>query len=59
MASRSEGLDAGRRASLVSVGGHRVAKTTKEESMYHKGCAVKVSTTMKDTMEAEQGAPEL
>ena len=27
--------------------------------MYHKGCAVKVSTTMKDTMEAEQWAPEL
>ena len=33
-----------------------MAKTTKEETMHHKGCAVKVSAAMKDTME---GAPEM
>ena len=36
----------------------RVAKTTKEETVYHRGCAVKVSTAMKDTMEAEHLALE-
>ena len=36
----------------VVVGG-RVAKTTKEETVYHRGCAVKVSTAMRDTIEAE------
>ena len=37
----------------------RVAKTTKEETVYHKGHALKVSTAMKETMEAERWAPEL
>ena len=45
--------------SADAVIGGRVAKTTKEETMYHKGCAVKVSTAMKDTMEAVHWAPEL
>ena len=34
------------------------AKTTKEETVYHKGYAVKVFTAMKTTMEAECWAPE-
>ena len=37
----------------------RVAKTTKEETLYHRGYAVKFSTAMKDTMEAEHCTPEL
>ena len=36
-----------------------MAKTTKEETVYHKGCAVKVSDAMKGTMEAEHWALEL
>ena len=36
-----------------------MAKTTRVETVYHRGCAVKVTTTMKDTMEAENWAPEL
>ena len=35
------------------IPGGRVAKTSKEEIVYNRGCAVKVSTAMKDTMEAE------
>ena len=42
-----------------AVIGGRVAKTTKEETVYHRGYAVKVTPTMKDTMEAENWAPEL
>ena len=42
----------------VVIGG-RVAKTTEEETVYHRGCAVKVSTAMKDTIEAEHQAPQL
>ena len=45
--------------SAEAVIGGRVAKTTKEETVYHRGCAMKVSTVMKDTMEAEHRAPEL
>ena len=30
-----------------------MAKTTKEETVYHRGYAMNVSTAMKDTMEAE------
>ena len=37
----------------------REAKTTKEETAYHRGFAVKVTTAMKDAMEAENWAPEL
>ena len=36
-----------------AVIGERVAKTTKEETVYHRGYAVKVTTAMKDAMEAE------
>ena len=36
-----------------------MAKTTKDEIVYHRGGAVKVSTAMRDTMEAEYWAPEL
>ena len=36
-----------------------MAKTTKEETVYHRGFAVKVTTAMKDAMEAESWAPEL
>ena len=36
-----------------------MAKTTKTETVYHKGFAVKVTTAMKDAMEAENWAPEL
>ena len=37
----------------------RVAKTTRMETVYHKGYAVKVTTAMKDTMEAKDRTPEL
>ena len=36
-----------------------MAKTTKTESVHHRGYAVKVTTPMKDTMEAGNWAPEL
>ena len=36
-----------------------MAKTTKDETVYHRGCAVKVSAAMRDTMDAEHRAPEL
>ena len=36
-----------------------MAKTTNEETMHHKGCALTVSSAMKDTMEAERWAPKL
>ena len=43
-----------------AVIGGRVAKTTtKTETVYHRGFAVKVTTGMKDAMEAENWAPEL
>ena len=42
-----------------AVIGGRVAKTTRMETVYHRGCAVKVTAAMKDTMEAENWAPEL
>ena len=45
--------------SAEAVIGERGAKTTKEETVHHRGCALKVSTAMKDTMEAEHWAPEL
>ena len=36
-----------------------MAKTTRVETVYHRGCAVKVTTAMKDTMEAKDWTPEL
>ena len=42
----------------VVIGG-RVAKTTRVETVYHRGNAIKVTTAMKDTMEAKDWAPEL
>ena len=42
-----------------AVVGGRVANTTKEEIVYHRGHALRVSTAMKETMEAERWAPEL
>ena len=42
-----------------AVIGWRVAKTTTEETVYHRGYAVKVCAAMKDAMEAEHRAPEL
>ena len=42
-----------------AVIGGRLAKTTKTETVYHRGFAVKVATTMKDAMEAENWTPEL
>ena len=42
-----------------TVIGGRVAKTTKEETVYHTGYAVKVTTAMKDAMEPENRASEL
>ena len=42
-----------------AVIGGRVAKTTQMETVYHNGCAVRVTTAMKDTMEAENWAYEL
>ena len=41
--------------SAEAVIGGRVAKTTKEETVYHRGYAMKVSAAMKDAMEAEHG----
>ena len=61
MAGRSQGLTSGAvpaYSAEVVIGG-RVAKTTKEETVYHRGYAVKVSTAMKDTMEAEHWVLEL
>ena len=37
----------------------RVAKTTRMETVYHGGHPIKVTTAMKDTMEAKDWAPEL
>ena len=42
-----------------AVIGGRVAKTTRVETMYHTGSAIKVTTAMKDTMEAKDWAPQL
>ena len=42
----------------VVIGG-RVAKTTRVETVYHRGYAIKVTTAMKDTMEAKDWTPEL
>ena len=39
--------------------GSRVAKTTRMETKCHRGHSVKVTTAMKDTMEAADWAPEL
>ena len=36
-----------------------MAKTTRLKTVYHRGYALKVTTAMKDAMEAENGAPEL
>ena len=36
-----------------------MAKTTRKETMYHTGCAIVVTTAVKDTMEAKDWAPEL
>ena len=37
----------------------RVAKTTWVETVYHRGYAIKVTTAMKDTMEAKDWAVDL
>ena len=37
----------------------RVAKTTRMETVYHGGYPIKVTTAMKDAMEAKDWAPEL
>ena len=42
-----------------AVIGGRMAKTTRMENVYHRGYAIKVTAAMKDTMEAENWAPEL
>ena len=42
----------------VVIGG-RVAKTTRMETVYHGGCPIKVTTAMKDAMEAKDWMPEL
>ena len=42
-----------------AVIGGWVAKTTRMETVYHKGYAVKVMAVIKDAMEAENWAPEL
>ena len=42
-----------------AVIGGRVANTTRVETVYHRGYAIKVTTAMKDTMEAKDWAPEL
>ena len=42
-----------------AVIGGRVAKTTRVETVYHREYAIKVTTTMKDTMEAKDWTPEL
>ena len=42
----------------VVIGG-RVAKTTRMETEYNGGYPIKVTTAMKDTMEAKDWAPEL
>ena len=42
----------------AGIGG-RVAKTTRVETVYDRGCAIKVTTAMKETMEAENCGPEL
>ena len=36
-----------------------MAKTTRMETVYHGGYPIKVTTAMKDTMEAADWAPEL
>ena len=36
-----------------------MAKTTRMETVYHGACPIKVTTAMKDTMEAKDWAPEL
>ena len=36
-----------------------MAKTTKMETVYHRGIAVKATAAMKDAMDAENWAPEL
>ena len=47
-------------AYLAEVGiGGRVAKTTRKETVYHRGGAIKVTTAMKDTMQAKAWASEL
>ena len=42
----------------VVIGG-RVAKTNRMETVYHTGCPIKVTTAMKDAMEAKDWTPEL
>ena len=42
----------------VVIGG-RVAKTTRMETVYHRECAIKVTTAMKDSMAAKEWTPEL
>ena len=42
-----------------AVIGGRVAKTSQVDTVYHRGYAVKVTTSMKDTMEAKDLTPEL
>ena len=36
-----------------------MAKTTQVETVYHRGCAIQVTTAMKDTMEAKDWTLEL
>ena len=38
---------------------HHTTPTTRVETVYNRGCAVKVTTAMKDTMEAKDWTPEL
>ena len=45
--------------SMEAVVGGRGAKTTKAETVYHRGYVVKVSIAMKATIEAEHWAAEL
>ena len=61
MTGRALGLDPGRstRVPCESGGRSRVTKTTRLETVYHRGCAVKVTTAMKNTMEAKDWTPEL
>ena len=41
------------------VTGGRVAKTSRKETAYHGGYRIKVTTAIKDAMEAKDWAPEL
>ena len=61
VAGCAQGQDPERRTRVSCGSGHwgRVAKTTRVETVYHRGYAVKVTIAMKDTMEAKDWTPEL